>query len=66
MTQTIARIPLDAQLACVRREISYRSRVYPRLVEAHKMTQRKADEEISVMGAVLDTLLEQERKERLL
>jgi hypothetical protein len=40
MTQTIARIPLDAQLACVRREISYRSRVYPRLVEAHKMTQR--------------------------
>ena len=47
---------LDAQIACVRRELALRQRVYPRWVAASKMKQAKADEEIAAMQAVHDTL----------
>lgn len=40
------------KLAAVRREIAMRRRVYPRWVEAGRMTQAKADEEIAVMEAI--------------
>jgi len=45
-------------LASVRREIKMRERVYPRWVEAARMTQANADEELATMRAVL-TVLEQ-------
>ena len=47
---------LEAQIACVERELKMRVRVYPRWVEARRMTQQKADVEISTMEAVLATL----------
>ena len=61
-----ARVSLEVQLACVRREISMRERVYPRWVATEKMTQKKADEEIAAMRAVLETLLELQARDRLL
>jgi hypothetical protein len=48
---------LDEQIACVRREIGYRQRVYPRRVAARQMTQGLADKQIALMSAVLETLL---------
>lgn len=35
-----------------RRELKMRERVYPRWVEAKRMTQAKADEEISLMKSI--------------
>jgi hypothetical protein len=51
---------------CVKREIGMRRRVYPRWVEAGKMRQSKADDEIRVMEAVFAALCDLEEKERLL
>lgn len=49
-------ITIDEQIACVRREISMRERVYPRWVESGRLTQQKADAETNAMRAVLATL----------
>ncbi len=49
-------VTLDAQIKCVEREIQQRQHVYPRLVSRGTMTQEKADEEITIMRAVRDTL----------
>lgn len=49
-------ISLDAQLACVAREIKMRERVYPRWVATDKMTAAQAERELAAMRAVLDTL----------
>lgn len=51
-----ARIPLIVQIGCVEREIAKRLAVYPRLVEAHKLSQHKADHEIEAMREVLASL----------
>lgn len=59
-------ISIEDQVACIDRELRYRRRVYPRWVEAGKMTQRKADEELSRMDAVLATLQEKAKGSRLL
>ena len=59
-------IALPEQIACVRREISMRERVYPRWVELGRMTQAKADQETEAMRAVLETLVAKEASERLL
>lgn len=59
-------IPLTEQIKCVEREISMRERVYPAWVQANRMTQRKADDEIAAMRAVLETLRGVERGGRLL
>lgn len=48
--------PIDVQIQCVEREIGMRERVYPRWIEAKRMTQKKADQEIEAMRAVLATL----------
>ena len=50
------RIDMPSQIACVRREISMRKRVYPRWVSTGRMSQQKADEEIVAMTEVLATL----------
>lgn len=55
---TEERIDIKAQIACVEREIKMRERVYPRWVEAKRMTQAKADHELEAMKAVLWTLRE--------
>jgi hypothetical protein len=49
-------IDLDRQIACVRREVGMRKRVYQRWVGVGKITQEKADDELAAMEAVLATL----------
>ena len=49
-------IDLRAQVAEVEREIALRRRVYPRWVQADRMTQAAADRQIETMEAVLATL----------
>lgn len=48
---------LDAQIACVKREIKMRENVYPGLVDRHKMSAEKALIEQAAMRAVLATLV---------
>lgn len=47
---------LERQVACVRREIALRRRVYPKWVAAGRMPKAKADTEIAEMEAVLATV----------
>ena len=47
---------IDAQLACVKREIGFRKRVYPRQISQGKITRADADREIATMQAVLGSL----------
>jgi hypothetical protein len=54
------------QIACVRREIEMRQRVYPRWVEAGRMTMAKARIEIETMQSVLKTLEHLHETERLI
>jgi len=54
------------QLACIEREIKMRERVYPRWIEAGKLTPVKAAHEIQTMRDVLELLRAKEAGERLL
>lgn len=54
-------IPIAEQIACVRREIRQRERVYARLVENGRMHRDAADREIAAMIAVLATLQDVQR-----
>jgi hypothetical protein len=56
-------VPLAEQIACVRREISMRARVYPRWIAAGKMSAEGAAREQTAMSAVLQTLVEVEREQ---
>lgn len=47
---------LDAQIACVAREIALRERVYPRFVSSGRMTYGKSQQELETMRSVLATL----------
>ena len=47
---------IDEQIACVSREIAIRQSVYPKWVQAGKMTRNKMDYELECMLAVLFTL----------
>jgi hypothetical protein len=49
-------IDIVEQIACARRELNYRRRVYARFVKANRMSQKKADHEIAAMEAILETL----------
>lgn len=51
-----ARYSIEEQIACVKREIGMRERLYPRWVVMRKMSQAKADEELDAMKAALGTL----------
>ena len=44
------------QLACVRREIALRRRVYPRKVESGDMTREQAEREVAAMEDILERL----------
>lgn len=50
-------VGLDLQIACVRREIALRARVYPKWIETRGLKSETAEREIRSMKAVLDTLL---------
>ena len=47
---------LEAQIACVRRELAMRKNVYPKWVQSRRMKPEAADHEIQCMQAVHDTL----------
>ena len=49
---------LAQQIAEVERELRQRAHVYPRQIDAGKMTRSKADWHTTVMTAVRDTLVE--------
>lgn len=57
-------IPIDDQIAEVKREIGMRRHVYPRFVDQKRITQSQADERITVLEAVLDTLTEVRARDR--
>lgn len=46
-----------AQIACVKREIAMRERVYPKWVLSGRMKAETADHEVSCLKAVLGTLI---------
>lgn len=54
----------EEQIACVKREIAMRERVYPRWVMNKRMTQPTADKEIATMRDILGRL-ERARKHEL-
>lgn len=47
---------IEAQMACVKREIAMRKNVYPKWVSTGRMTAEAADHEIHCMTAVLRSL----------
>jgi len=49
-------ISIDEQIACVRREIGMRERVYPTWVDRKRMSAKQAENELTRMRAVLATL----------
>jgi hypothetical protein len=49
-------ISLTDQIACVRRKIAMRERLYPRWVNTGRMKQQDAEREIATMRAVLWSL----------
>lgn len=49
-------ITIERQVEAAEREVVFRRRVYARLVQSRRMTQKKADEEIAVMEAIVATL----------
>ena len=57
MPQDDPQITLGDQIACVKREIALRQRVYPKWVRLGKLSAVKADFEMAAMQSVLDTLL---------
>lgn len=59
-------VSMDDQVRAVEREIRFRERVYARRVAAGKMTQRKADDELEAMRAVLVTVQNVAAGQRLL
>jgi hypothetical protein len=60
------RYPLAVLADCAQREVKIRRQVYPGYVMRHRMTQAKADAEISKMAAIAEMLVEMAERERLL
>jgi hypothetical protein len=57
---------LDEQIACAERELRYRIRLYPKWIEAGKITSDVAGKEQAAMRAILDTLMRVKRGELLI
>lgn len=60
------RFTAQEKLACAQRELKQRRFVYPRRVEANKMSKPMADEQIALMEAIVADYEEQVQAERLL
>ena len=56
---------VDELVACVKREVAYRKKVYPRLVESGGMSERDKERQIGMMVAIMEKL-EAELQPRLL
>lgn len=56
-TQPSRPIPINEQIAIVKRRLMQIENKYPRLVKEHAMTQERATNEIDRFRAVLDTLI---------
>lgn len=41
------------KIRCLERELRQRAKVYPRLIETHRMRQEQADREVQVMQTIL-------------
>ncbi len=52
--------PIEDLVACARRELALRRRVYPRLIACDRMTEANAEREIDLMAAILDNLENQQ------
>ena len=50
-------VNLNALLACCRRELSFRQRVYPKWVDKGTMSDKKAKAEIELMRSICDFLV---------
>jgi hypothetical protein len=50
-------VNLNDLLACCRRELSFRQRVYPKWVDKGTMTEKKAEAEIELMRSICDFLV---------
>jgi hypothetical protein len=57
-------IPIERQIAEVRRELGMRRKVYPRFVASERITQAQADERIEPLEAVQATLERVREEER--
>jgi hypothetical protein len=57
-------VPIERQIAAVKREISMRRHVYPKWVAGGKLTQAAAEQQIADMEAVQATLERVLREER--
>ena len=66
MTDLLGPPATEQLVACVDREIAFRGRVYPRWVAAKKLTQAAADEQMALMQAVRQRLLESDSWRRKL
>jgi hypothetical protein len=44
----------EQKLQCAERELRFRQRVFPRLVERGKMTQQQSERELELMQAIAD------------
>lgn len=65
-TPKLSPFTAEEKLAGIERELKYRRRVYPRRIEAQKMTQSLADEQITLFEAIAEDYRAQAQKERLL
>ena len=52
---------IDDLVACARRELGHRKRVYRRLVAEGRMEQEDAEREIAMMGAIRENLEAQQQ-----
>lgn len=60
------RFSAEDKLAEVRREIRYRERVYPRLIQAERLSPAQADRQLDIMRAIESDLERLAAKERLI
>ena len=50
-------VDLNPLLACCRRELAFRERVYPRMVANGKITEKKAEAEIALMRELCEFMV---------
>lgn len=56
-TATPKPVPLNEQIAVIKRRLMQMENTYPRYVKEHRMTQEKADKDLDRFRAALDTLI---------
>ena len=59
-------VPLEAQIAAAERELKYRIKLYPRWVASGKLDHKESAHELAAMRAIVQTLQQVARGERLL